>query len=292
MAGMKFDAELNTDSSRDRHAGHIRIGLGMLSKFVVVAKPLRLLTVAGVGAAILVGHASAREPADPIRLTYIEGDVAGSTKILSPDGAKTIGSVEYRQHRLGDRLNAVRVARFDDGSSDEDRAEARVGKTLEALRGRSIIRDVHGTPVVDVTVDVASGHLTGFSLVGKERTTYDERAALTAGTYWGPLVAIVVKNFDQNASDGRLVFQTLVLTPAPRMIDMELVRGEATALKRPGGRVDVVPLAMRPTINFIVDPILQWLTPETQFFVSPGTPPALVRFAGPRNYAGQKIRIE
>jgi hypothetical protein len=53
-----------------------------------------------------------------------------------------------------------------------------------------------------------------------------------------------------------------------------------------------VTLALRPTINFIVDPILQWLVPDTQFFVSPGTPPALARFAGPRNYAGQKIRIE
>jgi len=242
--------------------------------------------------AIAAGPASAREPDDPIRLVYSEGDVAGITRILSPDGAKTIGTIEYRQHRRGDRLTAVRVAHFGDGSSDEDRAEARVGKTLEALRGRSIIRDLHGTPVVDITIDVASGRVTGFWGIGEERETYDERVELTAGTYWGPLVAIVVKNFDRNASEGRLVFSMVVLTPKPRVLNMELVRGDATALKRSGGRVAVVPLAMRPTINFIVDPILQWLAPESQFFVTPGTPPALARFAGPRNYAGQMIRIE
>jgi hypothetical protein len=29
----------------------------------------------------------------------------------------------------------------------------------------------HDTPVVDIMIDVATGHLTGFSLVGKERET-------------------------------------------------------------------------------------------------------------------------
>jgi hypothetical protein len=240
----------------------------------------------------VVGQVSAREPVEPIRLAYIEGDVAGFSRILSADGTKTIGFVDYRQSRRGDRLTAVRVARFDDGSSDEDRAEARVGKTLEAVRGRSIIRNTHNTPVLDVTIDVANGHITGFSGVGKERKTYDERAQLPSGTYWGPLIAIVAKNFDQNASDGRLVFHSVVLTPGPRVIDMEFVRGDATVLKRPGGSIAVAPLALRPTMNFIVDPILHWLAPDTEFLLSPGTPPALARFAGPRNYAGQKIRIE
>ena len=252
---------------------------------------LRLLATAFLGLAILA-PAAAREPGDPIRLAYSEGDLAGLTRILSPDGAKTIGFIDYRQHRHGDRLTMIRLARFNDGSSDEDRAEARVDKTLEALGGRSIIRDVHNTPVVDVTIDVTNGHITGFSGIGKERKDYDERADLTAGTYWGPLVSLVVKNFDQNAVDGHLVFHSVVLTPGPRMIDMELVHGDKTALKRPGGRVAVTALALKPTINFIVDPIVQRLAPETEFVVSPGTPPALVRFAGPRNYAGQKIRIE
>jgi len=102
----------------------------------------------------------------------------------------------------------------------------------------------------------------------------------------------VAKNFELNALDGRLVFNSVVLTPAPRVIDMEFVRGDATALKRPGGSIAVAPLALRPTMNFIVDPILHWLAPDTEFLISPGTPPALARFAGPRNYAGQKIRIE
>ncbi len=47
-----------------------------------------------------------------------------------------------------------------------------------------------------------------------------------------------------------------------------------------------------PTVNFLVDPILQRLAPETVFFVAPGKPSSIVRFAGPRNYQGQMIRIE
>jgi hypothetical protein len=234
----------------------------------------------------------AREAGDPIQLKWVEGDVAGMTRILSPDGKKAIGFVEYHQRRQGDHLEATRVARFADGSSDEDQVEARVGTTLEALRGRSIIRDQRGRSIVDLTIDVPGGRITGFSGVGKDRETYDEKVELPAGTYWGPLIFIVVKNFDQNAADGRLVFRTVAATPKPRVIDLELVRDGSAVVNPPGGKLDVVKLSLRPTINWLVDPIIQRIAPQTQFFVQPGAPPALARFQGPRNYAGQQIRLE
>jgi hypothetical protein len=236
--------------------------------------------------------AAGRESGDPIGLKWTEGDVAGMTPILSPDGSKTIGFIEYHQNRRGDRLFATRVARFSDGSSDEDSVEARVGKTLEALRGRSIIRDKKGTPIVDITIDVRAGRITGFSGVGKDRETYDETVELPPGTYWGPLIFIVVKNFEQNSTDGRLVFRTVAPTPKPRVIDLELTREGETVVTRPGGQLDVVRFSMKPTINFLIDPIVQRIAPETRFFVKPGKPPALARYEGPRNYAGQEIRLE
>ena len=254
-------------------------------------RTLALLLGVGIGLLTVACEASAREAGDPIQLVWTEGDLAGLTRILSSDG-KAIGSIEYHQHRRGDVLEAIRVARFNDGSSDEDRVEARVGKTLEAIRGRSIIRDVHAIPVLDLTIDVAAGRITGFSGVGKERETYDQHTTLPAGTYWGPLIATVVKNFDTNASDDRLIFRTVIATPQPRVLDMELVREGQTSLSRPGDRLHVVRLALRPTINFLIDPVVQRLAPTTEFFVQPGTPPAVARFAGPRNYAGQKILIE
>jgi hypothetical protein len=234
----------------------------------------------------------ARESGDPIQLQWMEGDVAGVTAIWSPDATKVIGFVEYHQHRQGDRLEATRVARFADGSSDEDQVEARVGGTLEALGGRSIIRDQRGTSVVDLTIDVPGGHISGFSADGANRTTYDEKAHLSAGTYWGPLIFMVVKNFDQNETDGRVVFRTVAATPKPRVLDMALVRDGTATVSRPGGTLDVVVLSLRPTINWLVDPIIRRIAPPTQFFIQPGTPPALARFEGPRNYAGQKIRLE
>src|SRR5262245_62567036 len=105
----------------------------------------RRLLVLGA-AALLLGTrpAGARDPGDPIRLGWTEGDVAGFTPIYGPDGGAPIGTIEYHQHRSGDVLGTVRVARFKDGSSDEDQATARVGATLEAVRGRSIIRDRRG----------------------------------------------------------------------------------------------------------------------------------------------------
>jgi hypothetical protein len=51
-------------------------------------------------------------------------------------------------------------------------------------------------------------------------------------------------------------------------------------------------LSLRPTNNWLVDPIIRRIAPPTQFFIQPGAPPALARFEGPRNYAGQKIRLE
>jgi hypothetical protein len=134
--------------------------------------------------------------------------------------------------------------------------------------------------------------VTGSSGLGKERQAYDEKVDLTAATYWGPLVFIVVKNFDGNATDGRLVFRTVVPTPKPRVLDMEFRRGDRTTVRRPGGSLAVVQFTLLPTINWLVDPIVRMVAPETQFLVQPGIPPSLARFQGPRNYAGQKIRIE
>jgi hypothetical protein len=237
--------------------------------------------------------AAARDPGDPIRLAWQEGDVAGVTRILSADGGRTIGFIDYHQHRTGDRLEIVRVAHFNDGSSDEDHAEARVaGDTLEGVRGRSIIRDTRGRATADITIDVPAGHVKGFSTRGADRQDYDEQITLPAGTYWGPLISLVVKNFDQNATDDRVVFHTVAMTPKPRAIDMELETDGETSIVRPGGRLRVAQYSLKPTVNFLIDPVIQRLAPKTEFFVEPGSPPAMIRFAGPRNYAGQMIRIE
>ena len=113
-----------------------------------------------------------------------------------------------------------------------------------------------------------------------------------AGTYFGPLINIVLKNFDANVEGGKLVFHTVVPTPSPRKLDMEVSRGDATTIARPGHQVPVNQYVMRVTINPILNPIVHMVTPETCFFQTRDTPPAMMRFAGPRNYAGQDIRIE
>jgi hypothetical protein len=242
--------------------------------------------------AAAAGIAFARESGEPIVLTWHEGDVAGLTQILAADGRKVIGTLEYRQQRRGNMLEAVRRARFADGSSDEDRAQARVGKTLEGVGGRSTVRDAKGRAIVDVTIDVARGRISGFSNVDGERETYDEQVELPPGTYWGPLLPIVIRNFDRNASGDRLVFRSVLLTPKPRVLDLELTREVDTAIAKPGWRLSAVPFALKPTINALVDPIVQRLAPDAHFFVLAGRPPAIVGFSGPRNFAGQPVRIE
>jgi hypothetical protein len=251
-----------------------------------------IVGIIAIGMVLAARSVAARDAGDPIRLAWIEGDVAGLSSIRSPDGKVVIGSINYHQRRRGQTLHAVRVARFRDGSSDEDQVEARVGETLQTVRGRSIIRNTAGVATVDITVDVAAGHITGFSGLGKERQDYDEHVALTPGTYWGPLVFMVIKNFDLNATDERLVFRTVVATPKPRVLDMEVVRQGKTVVRRVGERIDGVTFLLRPTVNFIIDPIIQAIAPETKFIIEPGAPPALARFEGPRNYERQKIRIE
>jgi hypothetical protein len=235
---------------------------------------------------------AAASPTPPIALAYVEGDVAGTVMIWSEDGKRVLGIIEYRQHLEKDRLHVARVARFEDGSSDEDHAEARVGDRLEAIRGRSIIRDVRGKPIVDVAIDVAGKRLTGFYLADGKRETVDEEADIGPGTYWGPLINLVVKNFAANAKDGSLVFQTVAPTPKPRVIDMELSRAGPATLTRAGARVEATRFTMLPTVNFLIDPILRRFVPKTEFFLDAGKPPMIVRFAGPRNYAGQLMRLD
>ena len=114
------------------------------------------------GALVLVANpAWPRAAGDPVRLVWDEGDVAGVTSIYGPEGGDPIGFVEYRQTRRGDVLSCVRVARYRDGTSDEDEATARVSGTLEAVAGRSIIRDRDGEVAAEVTIDVDGGRLQG-----------------------------------------------------------------------------------------------------------------------------------
>jgi hypothetical protein len=236
--------------------------------------------------------AKADADAQPIRLAYVEGDLAGMSSILSEDGKSVIGMIEYRQHLRGDVLEIVRIARFADGSSDEDNVRAHVGKTLRTIGGRSIIRNTKGVTTVELDIDIAKGRIKGFSGLGKERKDYDQEAELSPATYWGPLVAILLKNFEENAEDGKLRFHTVVATPKPRAFHMELAREEKSSTTRAGHKVQVERFSLSPSINPLLDPLLRMVTPKTDFFMQAGKPPALARFAGPRNYADQKIRIE
>jgi hypothetical protein len=237
--------------------------------------------------------ALAASPTPPIALTYVEGDLGGTTTIWSEDGKRVLGAIEYRQLRKKDHLHIERIARFRDGSSDEDEAEVRVGERLESISGRSIIRDTHGKATVDIKIDVAGKHLSGFYVDDGKRVEVDEEADIGPGTYWGPLFNLALKNFAANAKGDTLVFQTVAPTPKPRVIDMELTRvGPATVARIAGGKVATTRFTLLPTVNFLIDPILQRFVPKTEFFMDAGKPPTMVRFAGPRNYAGQPMRLE
>lgn len=232
------------------------------------------------------------EAPSPIALQWVEGDYAGVTTIWSEDGERPIGSIAYRQYRDGDRLHLERSARFADGSRDDDEAVVRVGERLESISGRSRIRDARGTLIVDLRIDVAGQRLRGHYLEDGERHEVDEAADIGPHTYWGPLYMLVLKNFAANARDGSLVVQSILSTPKPRLIDMEFTRDGSGRVRRSGLTIDAERYTLLPTVHFLIDPVLQRLVPRTVFLVEPGTPPSVARFAGPRNYQGQMIRIE
>lgn len=244
-------------------------------------------------AAMLAAAAPAlADPTTPIALRWVEGDYAGVTSIRSADGKKVIGSMVYHQYRDGDRLHISRVARFADGSRDEDEAVVRVGARLESVSGRSRIRDKRGTVIVDLRIDVAARRLRGFYVEDGEKHAVDEEADIGPQTYWGPLYMLVLKNFAANAEGDTLVVQSILPTPKPRVIDMEFSRDGGGRVPRAGLTIDAERYTLLPTVNFLVDPILQKLVPKTVFLVEPGKPPSLARFEGPRNYQGQMIRVE
>src|SRR2546428_87351 len=85
---------------------------------------------------------------------------------------------------------------------------------------------------------------------GARRRALEERVALPKGTYWGPLIFIVLKNFDANAEDGRLVFRTVAPTPRPRVFDMELAGGPPAALQRVGTRLATRRFQLGPTLHW------------------------------------------
>lgn len=240
----------------------------------------------------LAAAPAARADPTPIALHWVEGDYAGLTTIWSADGKRPIGTITYRQYRAGDRLHISRIARFADGSRDDDEAVVTVGRRLESISGRSRIRDTKGTVISDLRIDVAAKRLRGFYLEDGERHAVDEKADIGPYTYWGPLYMLVLKNFAANADGDAVVVQSVLATPKPRVIDMELSRDGSDTVRRTGTSIEAARYTLLPTVNFLVDPILQKLVPKTVFLVEDGKPPSLARFEGPRNYQGQIIRIE
>jgi hypothetical protein len=236
--------------------------------------------------------ALARDAGEPIELAWTEGDVAGFTAVLGAEGEKPIGFIEYHQHRRGDVLETTRVSRFTDGSSDEDEATARLGDRLEGLRGRSIIRDTRGRVIVDLSIDVPAGRVHGFYGTNGDRKNFDDKVELPPGTYWGPLVFLVVKNFAANAEDGRVRFRTVAPTPSPRVLTLELKHVGDGTIRRDTSELKVERYTLTPSIGWIIDPLVRALAPSTTFFVEPGEPPALAAYEGPRNYTGQEIRLQ
>jgi hypothetical protein len=249
-------------------------------------------TIAFLGALAACRPAGAREAGDPIRLTWTEGDVAGLSTIYGLEGHTPIGFVDYHQTVRGDVLSSVRVARFEDGSSDEDWAEARIGERLTALGGRSIVRDRDGELLADVHIDVVGGRIIARWGRGADRRESDQRVALPPGTYWGPLIFIVLKNFDANADDGRLAFRTVAPTPRPYVLDMEVRRSDRVSLARAGTQLATVRFDLRPHLHWAIDPLIRLAVAPASFFVVPGEPPGLARFTGPRNYQRQSITIQ
>lgn len=227
-----------------------------------------------------------------LRLAYVEGDVAGFSSILSPDRSRQIGYIDYRQVRKGNSLEVRRIARFDDGSSDEDQIEAEVGDTLKTVKGRMTIRNAKGVATLDLSIDVGEGRIRGFSGLGEDREDYDEKVELSPCTYWGPVLGIVLKNFEENASDGQLVVASVVATPKPRLLHFQFTRREKVEIRRAGGKIEAERFSMVPKVNFLLDPFLKFLGPDTSFFQQAGRPPSMAAFAGPRNFDGQTIRIE
>ena len=76
------------------------------------------------------------------------------------------------------------------------------------------------------------------------------------------------------------------------VLDMELSREGAAALDRIGIRLDAVAFRLNPTTHWLVDPVVRLIAPRATFWLLPGEPPALARFAGPRNYLRQEIVIQ
>lgn len=284
-------APLPSHSPRPGHPTRPGRGaFGPRARRVVTTRVAPALLVLALALSPCAAHA--RDAGDPIALAWGESDVAGFSAIYGPDGKTRVGTIVFHQTRKGDVLTAKRVAEFADGSSDEDVAVAKVGRTLETLRGRTVIKDTRGRATVDIEIDVAGDRIKGFYTDDGERVEVDEKVELPPGTYFGPLIFVVIKSFAKNAEDGRLVFHTVAPTPKPRALDMELlVEGEAT-IARPGVKIATKRYTLRPTIFWLIDPIIHKLAPETDFYVDPGDPPAMVRFVGPRNYAGQRIVIE
>jgi hypothetical protein len=197
------------------------------------------------------------------RPPYLAPDEAAARSLAIRSLAWTEGRRRHAAHPPGRRdyigfvsatsvyatasFETVRVARFSDGSSDEDRRRA-AGKT-DALRSVDHSQP-GGQPIVDLTIDVAWA-ITGLGLgrIGRPTMSTQPPAARTGGA-----------DLHRRGISTRTRPAIGCLPPSRRPAALfhrpELVREGSTTLQQPGNRLDVTRYACaRPSLA--IDPIVQ-----------------------------------
>jgi hypothetical protein len=250
---------------------------------VVVSVPNTTLRRAGSACLLLslCMQLSPQVQAAPFPVRYTEGTVHGFLALRTGDG-KTLASGTLTQQVRGNRVVGRLTLHFKDGSLDEEETAYLQRPNLQLIRYHHVQSGPTFPHPSDVSVDVAAGTVTVRSTEDGQTREKTSHLELTPELGNGLLVN-VLKNLPVSTDFPVTELQCVIATPVPRIVTLEIRRGDEEAFESAGSEVKArrYDIAIKlGGVAGVVAPLVGKAPEDVHVWIVEGVAPAFVRMDG------------
>jgi len=219
--------------------------------------------------------------AAPFPVRYTEGTVRGFLTLRTKDG-KTLASGTLTQRVRGNQVVGRLTFHFKDGSLDEEETTYLQRPNLQLIRYRHVQSGPTFPHPSDASVDVGAGTVTVRATEDGQTREQTSHFALTPELGNGLLI-VVLKNLPVSTGSSLTELQCVIATPAPRIVTLEIRRGDEETFAAAGSEVKArrYDVAIKlGGVAGIVAPLVGKAPEDVHVWIVEGIAPAFVRMDG------------
>ena len=241
---------------------------------------------------MLAALAAGAAVAEPVAVRHTEGLLHGFLVVRTLAG-DIIASGDLSQSARGDRVTSRLAFAFKDGSTHEETVVYSQRGRFRLIRDHISQKGPSFPHAADLTIDAASGIVSGKQTGDDGRQTVGNERLAIPGDVANGLVSVILKNLEPGQAETTLAL--IVATPKPHLADLTIVRDGTDHFSVAGSARE----AQRYTIKVklrggaaVVAKLLDKQPPDYHVWILAGEAPVFLRSEGPLYGGGPVWRIE